>query len=375
MANRSASSRARFVRRTRGLTCRGSSSFRVALAASHPARWARRAGSGAPYATIASCCSTSAAQVAARRITAQTLPWRGDAQAQADYLKLFRADAIVRDAEIIRKTLLGPDEKWSILGQSYGGFCSTTYLSLAPEGLREAYITGGLPPVHLNDPDGVYRATYKRVFGKNRLYFARYPDDADRAAAIISHLAKKKVEAAGWQPAHAAPLPGVGRNLWRERRLRSCPLPAGGSLRFRAAWTGVERDVPAERAALVDTCRSSATRDPARRVLHAGGGVALVRLAHPRRVPEFEPSPEHAPLFIGEMMYPWMFEEDRGLAPMREAAEILAQYEDWPALYDIEQLRANTVPVAAAVYFDDMYVERGRSRRRRRRRFRAAACG
>jgi hypothetical protein len=46
---------------------------------------------------------------------------------------------------------------------------------------------------------------------------------------------------------------------------------------------------------------------------------------------------------------------------MREAAEILAQYEDWPALYDIEQLRANTVPVAAAVYFDDMYVERALS--------------
>ena len=52
-------------------------------------------------------------------ITAQTLPWQGDAQAQADYLKHFRADAIVRDAEIIRKALLGPDERWSILGQSY----------------------------------------------------------------------------------------------------------------------------------------------------------------------------------------------------------------------------------------------------------------
>src|SRR5262249_54906205 len=89
---------------------------------------------------------------------------------------------------------LGPDEKWSILGQSYGGFCSTTYLSLAPEGLREAYITGGLPPIHLNDPDGVYRATYKRVLGKNRLYFARYPDDADRAATILTHLAKKKAK-------------------------------------------------------------------------------------------------------------------------------------------------------------------------------------
>ena len=31
-----------------------------------------------------------------------------------------------------------------MLGQSFGGFCAMTYLSFAPEGLREAFITGGL---------------------------------------------------------------------------------------------------------------------------------------------------------------------------------------------------------------------------------------
>jgi hypothetical protein len=36
--------------------------------------------------------------------------------------------------------------RWSILGQSFGGFCCATYLSLAPEGLLEALITGGIPP-------------------------------------------------------------------------------------------------------------------------------------------------------------------------------------------------------------------------------------
>ena len=63
-------------------------------------------------------------------------------QEQADYLKLFRADNIVRDAEAIRKEL--KIDRWSVLGQSYGGFCSACYLSIAPEGLREAFITGGL---------------------------------------------------------------------------------------------------------------------------------------------------------------------------------------------------------------------------------------
>ena len=53
--------------------------------------------------------------------------------AQADYLTHFRADSIVRDAEAIRPEL--GVERWSILGQSFGGFTSMTYLSIAPEGL------------------------------------------------------------------------------------------------------------------------------------------------------------------------------------------------------------------------------------------------
>lgn len=61
-------------------------------------------------------------------------------QQQADYLKHFRADSIVRDAELVREALGG--DKWSVTGQSFGGFCTLSYLSLAPEGLREAFFTG-----------------------------------------------------------------------------------------------------------------------------------------------------------------------------------------------------------------------------------------
>jgi hypothetical protein len=57
-----------------------------------------------------------------------------------------RADSIVADAELVRKALLavpassasgsgsGSDGRWSILGQSFGGFCALTYLSMAPQG-------------------------------------------------------------------------------------------------------------------------------------------------------------------------------------------------------------------------------------------------
>ena len=50
-------------------------------------------------------------------------------------------------------------------------------------------------------------------------------------------------------------------------------------------------------------------------------------------------------------------EDYEALRPLRECAEILAEKADWPRLYDLDVLRANTVPVAAAVYLDDMYVE------------------
>jgi hypothetical protein len=70
--------------------------------------------------------------------------------------------------------------------------------------------------------------------------------------------------------------------------------------------------------------------------------------------PDFAAEPE---LFTGEMVYPWMFEDYRALVPLADAAELLARRR-WPRLYDGAQLRANEVPAAAAIYAEDMYVER-----------------
>src|SRR5262249_51781535 len=74
--------------------------------------------------------------------------------------------------------------------------------------------------------------------------------------------------------------------------------------------------------------------------------------------PEFDLSPDRPVFFTGEMMYPWMFDEYRYLRPLKETAEILAAYDGWPRLYDPSVLRANTGPCAAAMYYNDMYVER-----------------
>ncbi len=113
-----------------------------------------------------------------------TLPGMSPEQ-QADYLARFRADSIVRDAEWIRRQL--GVERWSVLGQSFGGMCVTTYLSLAPEGLREAFMTGGIPALGPRI-DEVYGRTYARVLERNRRYYERYPADRERALALHERL-------------------------------------------------------------------------------------------------------------------------------------------------------------------------------------------
>ena len=89
------------------------------------------------------------------RVCQQALQRFDTADEQAEYLTHFRSDSIVRDAELIRAEL--GCEPWTLLGQSYGGFCSMRYLSAAPEGLAGALITGGLPSLE-RPIDDVYRA-------------------------------------------------------------------------------------------------------------------------------------------------------------------------------------------------------------------------
>jgi pimeloyl-ACP methyl ester carboxylesterase len=121
-------------------------------------------------------------------VTPRTILRLSSARAQAEYLSHLRADAIVADAEFIRRRLLGEDSTWSVLGQSYGGFCILHYLSVAPDNLAAAYITGGLGP--LDAPaEEVYQASYAVVRAKNTSYHHAFPDDQDRLERIAAYLA------------------------------------------------------------------------------------------------------------------------------------------------------------------------------------------
>ena len=73
--------------------------------------------------------------------------------------------------------------------------------------------------------------------------------------------------------------------------------------------------------------------------------------------PEFNTENDEL-FFTGEMLYPWMLDSYKALKPFKGAANILAKKNDWPMLYSEENLRENQVSVAAAVYTNDMYVDR-----------------
>ena len=112
-------------------------------------------------------------------LTADLLRGVGDSRRQVDYLKLFRADSIVKDAEAVREALTAdyPAEKkkWSIFGQSFGGFCSVNYLSRFQEGLAEVFTTGGLPPL-IKQPDALYEKLCRRMIKRSREYYEKFPE-------------------------------------------------------------------------------------------------------------------------------------------------------------------------------------------------------
>jgi pimeloyl-ACP methyl ester carboxylesterase len=291
-------------------------------------------------------------------VTHETMAAFPTAQNQADYLKHFRADNIVRDCETIRATITD-GAPWTVLGQSYGGFCITTYLSIAPEGLSKAIILGGLPPL-VNNPDEVYRATYKRVIEKNNLFYQRFPGDAQAIDKIVTHLRSHHVELPTTEVLSARRFLQLGIAFGM-----NCAGNNMNAIHYLLEGAFVS---PSEKDKLSYNFLRNVERmlsyntNPIYSLLHEAiycqnnaSNWAAERISN--QFSEFQS--DHRPTFFsGEMIYPWMFDEYECLKPLKEAAQILAAYDEWPKLYDVGVLRKNTVPCVATIYYNDMYVER-----------------
>ncbi|KAF8079011.1 alpha/beta-hydrolase [Lyophyllum atratum] len=286
-----------------------------------------------------------------------------------EYLKHFRADNIVRDCEAIRNLLLAskPDEesrRWTILGQSFGGFCALTYLSFHPEGLKEVFVTAGLPPL-VDSPDHAFRTLEHRVLERNAIYYSKYPNDVERVRDILAFLDVNQVS-----------LPNGG-NLSPNRFLHlgiSLGMQGGidkiHQIVFRATNDlsifgklsyGLLQQV--EQMQSLDSnpiyailheviyCQGHAANWSAERILKDFPQHSW------KDVPK---SGDAAPVyFLGEMVFPDMLDDYSNLRPLKGAAQLLAEYSDWPRLYDLNQLANNSVKVTAASYYDDMYVDFG----------------
>ena len=230
------------------------------------------------------------------------------------------------------------------------------YLSAAPEGVEAALITGGIPSL-TRPAEDVYRATYPRVESKNRAFFERYPHAQGLTREIADYLLANDVRLPNGQP-------------FTVRQFQQLGLSLGSSTGSEAlidllenAFVTVDgrREVAYEFLHRILSATSFNLR-PIFTILHEAiyAQEEATRWAAERvrsEFPQFNYAPGKEFLFTGEMVYPWMLDEFSALQPLKEAANILAEKSDWPHLYDLDQLESNQVPAAAALYYDDMYVD------------------
>lgn len=295
------------------------------------------------------------------RLDRRTLAQRGGPKEQVAYLRNFRADSIVRDAEALRESL-GIDS-WTVFGQSYGGFCTLTYLSFAPEHLDRALITGGLAPL-TGHAQQVYRQTYPLMAARNAEYFARFPEDRRKLDGVVAHLKTHDVRLLDGSPLTVARLQLLGMLLGGNTKadtlhylLEEAFTDSSETRLSDTFLVAVEQQISFAGNPMYAVMHESIYGQPIDGPEATAWAAETVRDEHPDFSPEAE-----SPLLLGEMILREHVRLDPVLAELFETTDQLAAFTDWSALYDLEQLSQNTVPAAAAVYTDDVFVSQELSR-------------
>ncbi|KAJ9681397.1 hypothetical protein PVL29_020330 [Vitis rotundifolia] len=302
-------------------------------------------------------------------LTASSMMQMKSPEDLTNYLKHFRADNIVNDAEFIRVHLVPDAGPWTILGQSFGGFCAVTYLSFAPKGLKQVLLTGGIPPIGSGcTADTVYSVCFEQIIRQNEKYYKRFPQDIEIVREVVTHLAEHEgggvlLPSGGILTPRGLQLLGLSclgsstgferLHYMLERVWDPIIIPGAQKQISYCFLTAYERSLDFDTNPLYALlhesiyCQGASSRWSAHRIRAKDEG----KFDATKAAKEGRPV-----LFSGEMIFPWMFEEIHALRPFKDAANLLAEKEDWPPLYDIDSLNNNKVPVAAAVYYEDMYV-------------------
>lgn len=271
----------------------------------------------------------------------------------AEYLSHFRADNIVRDAEYLRAHIFKRDQI-SVMGQSFGGFVVLSYLSQAPQSLTRAFITAGIAPLLCNSVDEVYSALFNTVKDRNQRFYQRYPADRAKVQAIVAALTVSPMQIAG-EVLSVERFLDLGWYLGEENGLATlhhwldqafCEADC-----TRLSWSFAKNVLQA--TSFWQTSPLYVLMHEAIYCQGFAGNWAADRVK--RSLAEFDAS-QAVPYFSGEMVRANMLQDYPGLTPFAQAAQLLAQKTDWPLLYDLEVLAANTVPVVALLMTDDFYV-------------------
>jgi len=262
------------------------------------------------------------------------------ADAVAEHLTHLRADSIVRDCEAFREHLGA--ERWSVLGQSFGGFTALAYLTTAAAALDQVYITGGLSTVE-RTPDEVYALCYDKMRDASERYYWRFPEHRDRMRRLSDRALAGEIVLPDGEVVSLS-------------RLRSVGSALGGDDGWQTLWSLLELD-PASNAFRHDLAAAMpyTGRNPLYFVMHEScyaSGHTTGWAAQRMEPAEFAADPT---LFTGEHIRREWTRTVPAFRAWHEVAESLAEH-PWPALYDAEALRACDVTGAAAVYVNDVYV-------------------
>lgn len=257
----------------------------------------------------------------------------------------------------------------SVFGQSFGGFCALTYLSRWPQGLREVFTTGGLAPI-MQTPDVIYQRTYVKMIARNKAYYEKYPEDVDGVLEITSYIRSKgSITLPSGTTLTVRLFMTLGRNLGfhggldfvHDLILRTRADLSQFRLITRPTLSELDTALSFENNILYAIlheaiyCQGTASSWSAERV--------------GKTIPEFHwlsdsvdrtMIDKNSPMFFaGEMIYQFMFEVFPELEKLAQVANIIAEYSDWPELYDMVQLAQNEVPLYSLTYIDDIYVDYG----------------
>ncbi len=284
------------------------------------------------------------------------------ARAQADFLKRYLASSIVRDFEYLRLTQFG-GKPWVTLGQSYGGFLTLTYLSLFPEGVAASFTCGGIPHVPANAAE-VYAHTFPRMVAKTKQFYERYPQDVERLSALADAIAEQQPTLPDGSPMTVERLQLFGSDFGMKPCFERMHWALDHAFED-GDGTLSEEPVISDGFLMSALSRTTTATNPLywtlQEFIYADGDTMPIRwaaAAEKAKRPEFDPAAR--PLMLtGEAMFPWMFEQMPELKPFRAAMDLLMEDTDWDKIYDPQRLAANEVPLQAAVYFDDMYVDSG----------------